>query len=104
MATDNLNINSNYSTFGEVYKKVIYVDNYSQDYRANIDRWRGVPLSDKNYIFPAIAGYKPYKTEHRSVVQPSPDYADNLKWYYPCSTLLPASKDYQTTKEIVMQP
>ena len=104
MATDNLNINSNYLTFGQVYNNVTYNDYYSQDYNVRNNFWRGMPLSDKNYIRPNIAGYYPFATEHRPTVQPSPDYADSMTWFYPCTTILPANKAYEKTKEIVMQP
>jgi hypothetical protein len=104
MATDNLNINSNYLTFGQVYKEIQYNDRYSQDYYPRQNVWRGNPMSDNNYIRPNINGYYPFHTEHRPVIKPSPDSADNLTWYYPCSTILSASKDYQTKPYVIQQP
>jgi hypothetical protein len=65
------------------------------------DWWRNDPLSDKSIIRPNVAGYRPYaryKQKFSSAQKDPWGYA----WYIPCSSKLPASKEYKSTKEIIL--
>lgn len=69
------------------------------------DYFRANPLNQNVAIYPRRAGYMPYNITTVKEIQPDENSKDDIYVYQSCcSIIVPSSKSYRETHQIITQP
>ena len=91
-----------YNSLDQAYcdRQITYVD--TEDYYPIEDWWREDPLSNRSYIRPNTAGYRPYPSYKLKYKSGQPTQSWDLAYSTVCSTIAPKNPQYTKDKTVIL--